>query len=81
MVVGELGPNDNIIIVKFSDDPEEQKFEVRCTFKPYDYRIRKYSICDFWIKWKSEQYIGDQGLAYRTHLVCERLSEHKDKKR
>lgn len=79
MVVGDLLPTTEKIKVKFTADPEEQTFEVICTFKPYEQRIRKYDICMFWIKWKSESYINEIGeICYSTHLICDKAVELKE---
>lgn len=81
IIVSDVRPATDIIVVKFTKDPKEQKFEVRCTFKPYEHRIRKYSICLFWIKWESETVFAEEGIRYHTHLICDKAIEEKEKRR
>lgn len=80
IIMSDLLPSSEVILVKFEKDSLQQKFEVICNFKPFTQRIRKYGICDFWIKWRSEEFINSEGkISYRTYLFCEKAVEVKEK--
>ncbi|WP_288447883.1 hypothetical protein [uncultured Chryseobacterium sp.] len=73
----ETHPSKNTMIVEFEGDKKKQHFEVKCSFNPYNLRLRKWDIVDMWIKWESEVFedpkTGEK--SYFTHLTCDRAIE------
>lgn len=73
----ETHPSKNTMIVEFEGDKKKQYFEVKCSFNPYNRRLRKWDIVDMWIKWESEVFkdpkTGEK--SYFTHLTCDRAVE------
>lgn len=73
-------PHEYRMIVRFDNDPKEQRFEVRCKFMPWNDRLRIYDHLEVTIKWESEiitdPETGNKG--YFTHLICEKVRELPD---
>lgn len=82
IIVNELSPQDksNVVHVKFNKDPNKQVFEIVCDFNPFSYRMRKWDIWTFDVKWESEQYIDIEtgAIRYRTVLRCGKATENKN---
>jgi hypothetical protein len=70
--------NAKSIIVEFSGDPEKHHFEVKCSFSPYQKKMRKWDAWELKIRFESEIFTeaktGEK--SYFTHLVCDQAWEH-----
>jgi hypothetical protein len=74
----EVHVNAKSIIVEFSGDPKKQHFEVKCSFSPYQKRMRKWDAWELKIRFESEIFreakTGEK--SYFTHFVCDQAWEH-----
>ncbi|NML56756.1 hypothetical protein [Chryseobacterium cheonjiense] len=74
----EVQMNAKSIIVEFSGDPKEQYFEVKCSFSPYQKKMRKWDTWELKIRFESDilKEAKTEEKSYFTHLACDQAWEH-----
>lgn len=76
-IVDETSPDHNSVIVIFESDKYKKHYEVKCSFNPFVYKMRKWDSWEMDIKWDSEVYKDKKTgqKSYFTYLLCEKATE------
>lgn len=76
-IMEETSPQENTMVVRFSQDKKQQHFEVKCSFNPHLKGLRKWDYVLIWIKWESEIFVDSKTgkKSYFTHLTCDKAQE------
>lgn len=70
-------PDENTMVLQFEGDEKKQHFQVKCSFKPWNRRLRKWDYIEAVIKFESEIFEDPKtgGRSYFTHLTCNKAKE------
>ena len=72
-IESEVWPVSSIVTVTFVGDKRNKKFEVFCSFNPFNQKIRKYDTWLFDLKFDSEEItLADGTKTYQTFFTCDK---------